>query len=85
MLSTKYGEPAEVVEEFQNQYATRDDSAKLHELKMDRCTYQTLWRTEKGNLVLKLIKGDYGTVHVLLAYYDKINGLEVEAAAMDDL
>ena len=33
----------------------------------------------------KLIKGDYGTVHVLLAYYDKINGLEVEAAAMDDL
>lgn len=85
MLSTKYGEPAEVVEEFQNQYATRDDSSKLHELKMDRCTYQTLWRTEKGNLVLKLIKGDYGTVHVLLAYYDKINGLEVEAAAMDDL
>lgn len=85
MLSTKYGEPAEEVEEFQNKYAGRDDSSKLHELKMDRCTYQTLWQTDKGNLVLRLINGDFGSVHVLLAYYDKINGLEVEAAAMDDL
>ena len=85
MLSTKYGDPAEEVEEFQNKYGGRDDSSKLHELKMDRCTYQTLWRTDKGNLVLRLINGDFGSVHVLLAYYDKINGLEVEAAAMDDL
>ena len=75
----------QVVEEFQNQYASKDDNSKLHELKMDRCTYQTLWSTDNGNLVLRLFNGDYGSVHVLLAYYDRVNGLKVEAAAMDDL
>lgn len=85
MLTTKYGEPAEVVEEFQSPRSADDDNSKMYELKMDRCNYQTLFRTEKGNIVLKLIHGDFGACHVLLGYYDKINGLEVEAAAMDDL
>jgi hypothetical protein len=85
MLTTKYGEPAEAVEEFQHPRSADDDSSKIHELKMDRCNYSTLFRTEKGNLVLRLVTDDYNDCHVLLGYYDKINGLEVEAAAMDDL
>ena len=85
MLTTKYGEPTEVVEEFQHPRSANDDRSKLHELKMDRCIYNSLWKTDKGNLVLKLVTGDYNSCHVLLGYYDKINGLEVEAAAMDDL
>lgn len=84
MLTTKYGKPEEVVEEFQDR-TPRDDNSRLHELKMDRCNYQTLFRTEKGNILLRLMHDDYLRCHVLLAYYDKINGLEVEAAAMDDL
>ena len=84
MLTTKYGNPDEEMEEFQDR-DPRDDNSRLHELKMDRCNYQTLYRTEKGNILLRLIHDDYLRCHVLLAYYDKINGLEVEAAAMDDL
>ncbi len=84
MLTTKYGEPDEEVEEFQHPYSANDDNSRMFELKMDRCNYYTLFRTKKGNLVLKLVTDDYDC-HVLLCYYDKINGLEVEAAAMDDL
>ncbi len=84
MLTTKYGKPEEVVEQFQDR-PPRDDNSRLFELKMDRCIYQTLFRTEKGNILLRLMHDDYLRCHVLLAYYDKINGLEVEAAAMDDL
>lgn len=83
MLTTKYGEPAEVVEEFQ--LPPDDDYLKMYELKLDLCNYQTLFCTEKGDIVLKLIHGDFDACYVLLGYYDKINGLEVEAAAMDDL
>lgn len=85
MLTIKYGEPAEVVEGFQRPRYADDDNSKMYELKSDRCNYQTQFLTEKGNIVLKLINGDFGRCHVLLGYYDKINGLEVEAAAMDDL
>ena len=85
MLTTKYGEPAKVVEKFQNPRSASDDSSKLHELKMDRCNYQTTFKTTKGDILLRLINGDYGSCHVLLAYYDKINRLEVEAAALEDL
>lgn len=84
MLTTKYGKPAEEVEEFQNR-DPKDDNSRMHELKMDRCNYQTLFRTEKGNILLRLMHDDYMSCHVLLGYYDKINGLEVEAAAMEDL
>ena len=85
MLVTKYGTPAEVIEEFQRPLYADDDNSKMHELKMDRCTYRTLFQTEKGNIALKLIHDDYLDCHVLLGYYDKINGLEIEAAALDDL
>jgi len=85
MLTTKYGEPAKVVEKFQNSRSASDDSSKLYELKMDRCNYQTTFKTTKGDILLRLFKGDYGSCHVLLAYYDKINSLEVEAAALEDL
>lgn len=85
MLTTKYGEPSESVEEFQNSYAGRNDDFKMHELKMDRCHYQTIFQTDKGYILLRLMHDNYGKCYVLLAYYDKINGLEVEAAAMNDL
>ncbi len=85
MLTTKYGEPAEVIEEFQRPVLARDDNSKIHELIMDRCNYKTRFKTEKGDLVLTLITENYNNCHVLLGYYDRINGLEVEAAALDDL
>lgn len=85
MLTQKYGSPFEIIEEFSDRYFLKDDSTKLLGLKSDKCNYTTIYKTEKGQLVLKLVRDDYGDCHVLLNYYDKINGLAVEAAAMEDL
>lgn len=85
MLTQKYGEPAMVVEEFQNQHIQDDDNSKWREFKMDRCIFSTTFTTDKGQLILKMTMDDYRDCHVLLSYYDRINGMEVEAAAMDDL
>ena len=85
MLTQKYGEPAEVVEEFQNKYAEDDDNSKLHELRMDRCNFTTIFKTDKGQLILKMVADNYSDCHVLLSYYDRINRMVVEAAALEDL
>ena len=85
MLTQKYGEPAEIVEEFQNQRIQDDDNSKWREFKMDRCVFTTTYKTDKGQLILKMDKDELSDCHVFLGYYDRINGIEVEAAAMDDL
>ena len=84
-LTTKYGEPTETVEEFQDPDAAKDDDSKLLELKNNHCKYRTFFETEKGDLVLEIIADNYKNGRILLYYYDKINSLEVEAAAMEDL
>ena len=85
MLTQKYGNPAEVVEEFSESYYLKDDRTKLLGLKSDKCNYSATYKTDKGHLVLKIMRDDYSDAHVILSYYDKINGLEVEAASMEDL
>lgn len=85
MLTTKYGEPADVVEKFQGYSTPRDNNAKIYELLMDRCTWYTIFETENGDIQLSLEKGDYGEYFVLLKYYDKINTEAVRSAAMEDL
>lgn len=84
MLTTKYGTPVEVMEEFQHPRDADDDSSNFHELKMDRCNYSTLFRSDKGELILKLISYQLDC-YVYLGYFDKTNGMAVDAAAMDDL
>ena len=85
MLTTKYGEPADVVEKFQVYSTPRTNNDKLHELLMDRCTWYTIFETENGDIQLSLEKGDYGEYFVLLKYFDKINTEAVRSAAMEDL
>lgn len=85
MLTTKYGEPADVVEKFQGYSTPRTNNDKLHELLMDRCTWYTIFETENGDIQLSLEKGDYGEYFVLLKYFDKINTEAVRSAAMEDL
>ena len=86
MLTTKYGNPAEVIEESKDSYYSKDDNSKMTALFLDGCDYQTVFQIEKGVIVLKLFHGEnYGSGHVILGYYDKINCVEVESAAMDDL
>lgn len=85
MLTQKYGDPADVVEQFQGRTTPNTNNEKLHELSMDRCTWFSTFETLKGDIQLSLQKGDFGQYFVLLKYYDKINTDTVRSAAMDDL
>ncbi len=85
MLTEKYGEPTEVVEEFENNYSSRSSSSKMLALATDECTWFTTFTTDKGKIQLSLIKFNYLSGAVLLKYFDKINTETVRSAAMDDL
>lgn len=85
MLTTKYGEPKDVVEEFQG-YSTPDsDISKLHALRYDRCKYSTSYETPQGKIVLSLSQRNNMSCFVVLEYYDEINTESVKANAIDDL
>lgn len=85
MLTSKYGEPADVVETFQSSITPKTNNEKLHELFMDRCTWYTTFETNKGTIQISLQKGEYGEHYVLLKYFDKINSDIARSAAMEDL
>lgn len=85
MLTTKYGKYADCVEKFEGYSQPRDDNGKMHELTMDRCKFYTIWKTDKGNIELEIIKGNLGSGMVRLSYWDKINTMSVQEKAMDDL
>lgn len=85
MLTTKYGEPSDCVETFQSYSQPKDDNMKMHELQMDRCKYQTLFETEKGNIELQLGHQSFSGCYVILSYYDAVNQKTVMSDAMDDL
>ena len=52
MLTEKYGEPVDVIEEFQGYSEPRDDNSRMHEVGMDRCKYITTFETTKGKIQL---------------------------------
>ena len=85
MLKIKYGEPSEVIEEFQSFSKPKSDSEKILYLKTDRCNYQTIFDTKKGRIAVKLAHGDKDLCFVIIAYEDGINALRHSNAAIDDL
>lgn len=85
MLTTKYGKYADCVEKFEGYSQPRDDNGKMYELTMDRCMFYTIWKTDKGNIELEIIKDNLGGGKVRLSYWDKINTMLVQEKAMDDL
>ena len=85
MLTEKYGDPAEVVEEFQGYGNPQTDQDKWIRLISDNCTWYTTYETKNGDIQLSLEKGGYGQYFVLLKYFDKINTDAVRSAAMEDL
>ena len=82
MLTEKYGEPALVVEEFKN--SPKDNNSKLHELKMDRCTWASAFQTESGDIELSIQQNNFRT-WVMLRYRDKVNTEKVRKQALEDL
>lgn len=85
MLTAKYGEPSDCVETFQSHSQPKDDNMKMFELQMDRCKYQTLFETEKGNIELQLGHKSFSKCYVILSYYDAVNQKTVMSDAMEDL
>lgn len=85
MLTEKYGKPSQCVEEFQGYGLPSDNNEKLHRLKMDRCTYVTVFETPKGDIQLSMEHQRLSSCFVRLQYWDKINTDAVKAKAMDDL
>lgn len=85
MLTTKYGKPSECTEEFQGYGSPRDNNDKLYRLKMDRCSYITLFETPNGNISLSLEHQSVSSCFVKLQYWDRINTKTIEDQAIDDL
>ena len=51
MLSEKYGDPKDCVENFQHDYVN-DDSSKKYELEMDGCKYYCIFNGDNGEIQL---------------------------------
>ncbi len=85
LLTEKYGEPLESVEEFQSEIPPSDDNQKIFEVKIDRCIYYTTYETEKGDIQLSIDHNGFVSSFVRLSYFDKINGKIIRKKAIDDL
>jgi hypothetical protein len=84
MLTEKYGKPAKIVEDFQND-DPKDDGSKMDAVKFDKCKYYTTFKTEKGTIQLSIEHNGVTSCFVLLSYFDNINSEIIKAKAKDDL
>ena len=84
MLTMKYGEPSEVIEEFQSSYVDNDHD-RMYALMMDRCEYVTTFETELGTIELFIIKYEYTKGCVMMKYTDRANNAILHKAVMEDL
>ena len=85
MLTEKYGEPADVTEEFQSAVQPEDDNSKMYEVKFDNCKYKSIWQTDKGQIQMAISHTDVSSCYVTLAYFDEINSEKIRKNAKDDL
>ena len=61
-----------------------DDNDRMHAVGMDRCKYESRFRSDKGEILLR-IEHDSFECFVALAYKDRINCEAVEKHALNDL
>lgn len=85
MLSIKYGEPVNVVEEFDSYSQPKDDNSRMHEVGMDNCKYYTIWDTNRGEIQLSIEHDGYSKKLVKVMYLDKINMEIMKGKAIGDL
>jgi hypothetical protein len=82
MLIEKYGNPAVVVEENQDDEPSDFVEAIITAI---RCEYYSTFKTEKGIVQLSIEKDKLSEYYVLLSYCDKINDEIIKAKAKEDL
>ncbi len=86
VLTNKYGEPALHSEKFKEGTSTLSDEAKKRSVKMYNCDYWATWEVENGHIEVNIVSGIFSyDGHILLTYFDKINGALVDKAKADDL
>ena len=85
MLTEKYGNPSDELENFDGNSQPDDDNSKIYEVKFDRCKYYSIWKTDKGEIQLSIDHNSVTSCYVKLLYLDKINGDKIKAKAKDDL
>ena len=84
MLTEKYGDPVDVKEVFVNVYS-EEDFLKMIRLQSHDCEWRSVFETGLGQIVLSIeYRQEYGSF-VMLEYRDRINGMKIRAAAIDDL
>jgi len=84
MLTEKYGQLSESIEEFPS-YTPADDGSKMIEVKLGACKYYATYETPKGTIQLSIEHDGLTRCFVKLAYFDKINSESVKKDALDDL
>ncbi|MFT4603085.1 MAG: hypothetical protein ACI857_003272 [Arenicella sp.] len=85
LLTEKYGEPSNVVEEFDSYSEPRDDGARMRAVQMDYCKFYTTYETEKGSIQLSIDHDSGMSCYVALSYIDKTNGKIIREKAKGDL
>jgi hypothetical protein len=85
MLTEKYGKPSDKVEKFDGYSQPVDDNSKMYEVKLDRCKFYSVWKTEKGEIQLSIDHESMLRCFVKILYFDKVNGAIINAKAKDDL
>ena len=85
MLTEKYGNPKEVVEEWQSYSQPDNDNEKMYNVKFDKCKYYTIFETTDGDIQLSISHNGVLSCFVVLVYFDRINSNVIRNEAMDDL
>ncbi len=85
LLTIKYGEPTDCVEEFQGYSQPKTDSDKMYAVQFDKCKYGSIFTTQKGEIQLSIDHDGVSSCFVKLLYIDKINNNSVRQDALDDL
>jgi len=85
LLTIKYGEPTECVEEFQGYSIPKTDDMRMLSVQTDKCKYASVFTTSNGSIELSIAHGEYSSCFVKLLYIDKTNNDSVIQDALDDL
>ena len=87
MLTEKYAKPTDVVELFDVSPFPQplDDNDKMYEVKLDKCRYSSLWKTNNGEIHLFIDHYGLSSCFVILIYLDKTNSDIIKEKAKEDL
>lgn len=87
LLTQKYGEPSNCIEEFQTHQRDSDidDNSKMQYVQFDQCKYISSFSSSVGDIELRIDHDDRLKSYVVLIYEDNSNSGKVQSNALEDL